>query len=62
MADVLNAMTIDVEDYFHVAAFADIVAADQWPSFESRVCQNTDRILEMLGEAGVQAPFFVVFV
>ena len=60
MADLLNAMTIDVEDYFHVAAFADIVSPDQWPSFESRVCQNTDRILEMLGEAEVHATFFVL--
>ena len=60
MADVLNAMTVDVEDYFHVAAFADIVSADQWPSFESRVCQNTDRLLNILGEADVHATFFVL--
>jgi polysaccharide deacetylase family protein (PEP-CTERM system associated) len=60
VADVLNAMTIDVEDYFHVAAFSDIVSADQWPSFESRVCQNTDRLLTILGEAEVHATFFVL--
>jgi polysaccharide deacetylase family protein (PEP-CTERM system associated) len=60
LADLLNAMTIDVEDYFHVAAFADIVSQDQWPSFESRVCRNTDRLLAMLGEADVHATFFVL--
>ena len=53
-------MTIDVEDYFHVAAFTDIVSFDQWPSFESRVCRNTDRLLELLGEADVRATFFVL--
>lgn len=59
-ATVLNAMTIDVEDYFHVSAFADIVSEDQWPSLESRVCRNTDRLLEIFGEAKVQATFFVL--
>ena len=53
-------MTIDVEDYFHVAAFANIVSQDQWPSFESRVCRNTDRLLDILGEFDVQATFFVL--
>ncbi len=57
---MLNAMTIDVEDYFHVAAFANIVSQDQWPSFESRVCRNTDRLLDILGEFDVQATFFVL--
>lgn len=57
---MLNAMTVDVEDYFHVAAFAGIVSADQWPSFESRVCQNTDRLLAMLEQAEVHATFFVL--
>ncbi len=60
MPRMLNAMTIDVEDYFHVSAFADIVSPDTWPSLESRVCRNTDRLLEILGEADVSATFFVL--
>jgi polysaccharide deacetylase family protein (PEP-CTERM system associated) len=60
VGDVLNAMTIDVEDYFHVSAFAGIVAPADWPSFESRVCANTDRLLGLLDQAGVPATFFVL--
>ena len=41
MAPVVNAMTVDVEDYFHVSAFAHMVAPSEWDSFESRVCRNT---------------------
>ena len=60
MAGLLNAMTIDVEDYFHVAAFADIVSMAEWPSLESRVCRNTDRLLAILAEANVHATFFIL--
>ncbi len=41
----LNAMTVDVEDYFHVSAFADVVARRDWDSLESRVVRNTERLL-----------------
>jgi polysaccharide deacetylase family protein (PEP-CTERM system associated) len=57
---VLNALTIDVEDYFQVSAFADVVPSSQWTSFESRVCGNTDRVLEILAGAGVHGTFFVL--
>lgn len=60
MAPVLNAMTVDVEDYFHVSAFADVVRPSEWPSFESRVCANTDRLLCVFDRAGVRATFFVL--
>lgn len=60
MTSVLNAMTIDVEDYFHVSAFSDVVSPAQWNGFESRVCRNTERLLDLLGEAGVRATFFVL--
>ncbi len=53
-------MTIDVEDYFHVSAFADVVSQDEWPALESRVCRNTDRLLEILAGADVRATFFVL--
>ena len=47
---MLNALTIDVEDYFMVSAFADIVKFEDWSKFESRVEQNTHKILDLLDE------------
>ncbi|MCL2347093.1 MAG: DUF3473 domain-containing protein [Planctomycetaceae bacterium] len=56
----VNAMTIDVEDYYQVAAFEKIIPTDQWPSFESRVVANTERFLECLAKYDVKATFFVL--
>ncbi|HEY5471757.1 MAG TPA: XrtA system polysaccharide deacetylase, partial [Candidatus Limnocylindrales bacterium] len=53
-------MTVDVEDYFQVSAFARVVARERWPEFESRVAANTDRLLGIFAEAGVRATFFVL--
>lgn len=58
--DVVNALTIDVEDYFQVSAFDGHVSREAWPSFESRVTRNTDRLLELFDEAGTKATFFVL--
>lgn len=61
MSSVLtNAMTIDVEDYFHVSAFADHVDRSSWPEFESRVVHNTEVTLKLLDDADVKATFFVL--
>ena len=57
---VLNAMTVDVEDYFQVEAFARTIARDAWDSFPRRVEANTDRILEQFAQAGVHATFFTL--
>ncbi|MGH9345772.1 MAG: XrtA system polysaccharide deacetylase [Vicinamibacterales bacterium] len=57
---VLNAMTVDVEDYFQVSAFDDRVSRAEWPVCESRVCRNTERLLDIFAEAGVKATFFVL--
>lgn len=57
---ILNALTIDVEDYFQVSAFAGQVPTANWHTFESRVCENTIRLLDILGEAGVHGTFFVL--
>ena len=57
---VLNAMTIDVEDYFQVSAFEDVVPRSSWASRESRVCRNTERLLALFDDAGVRATFFVL--
>jgi polysaccharide deacetylase family protein (PEP-CTERM system associated) len=60
METTLNALTVDVEDYFHVSAFTDVVPRSQWDHLESRVCRNTERILDILSDAGVRATFFVL--
>jgi len=57
---ILNAMTIDVEDYFHVSAFANVVRPDTWDGHASRVEANTDRLLAMFAEARVRGTFFVL--
>jgi polysaccharide deacetylase family protein (PEP-CTERM system associated) len=57
---VTNAMTIDVEDYFQVSAFEHQVARSTWSGFESRVCRNTDRLLQILADADTRATFFVL--
>jgi len=57
---ILNALTVDVEDYFQVQAFADVVSPHQWESFESRVEDNTYRVLDLFAEHGLKATFFVL--
>jgi succinoglycan biosynthesis protein ExoA len=56
----LNALTIDVEDYFQVSAFESVVAREAWPIYPNRVEVSTERILARLEDAGVKATFFVL--
>lgn len=55
-----NYLTIDVEDYYMVSAFADRVRFDAWQSFESRVDRSTRMLLDALARRGVKATFFVL--
>ena len=57
---MLNALTIDVEDYYHVAAFDSVVRFADWERYESRVEKNTQRILDLLDEHATKATFFVL--
>ena len=57
---VVNAMTIDVEDYFHVSVFDGLVPRHAWGSMESRVVANTERLLRMFDDEDVTATFFVL--
>jgi len=57
---MVNAMTVDVEDYFQVSAFDDVVSRDSWPDMESRVVANTERLLDLFDEFGVRGTFFVL--
>jgi len=56
----VNAMTVDVEDYFQVSAFEPYVSREQWDSEESRVEANMHRILDLFGEQQVRATFFTL--
>ena len=57
---MVNAMSVDVEDYFQVSAFDRVVSRAGWDDFESRVVPNTERILELFEGEGVRATFFVL--
>lgn len=58
--DVVNAMSVDVEDYFQVSAFERVVARERWNGFESRVVKNTDALLEIFQRHGIRSTFFVL--
>lgn len=57
---MINALTIDVEDYFQVTAFERHIKPDQWDTYPLRVVDNTLRILDILDEYGLRATFFVL--
>ena len=57
---MINALTIDVEDYFQVNAFANHVRQDQWDTYPLRVEDNTRRVLEMLDRFSITATFFIL--
>lgn len=56
----VNAMSVDVEDYYQVSAFEEHVGRERWDSMPSRVAASTDRILELFGRHGVRATFFTL--
>ena len=55
-----NALTIDVEDYFQVSAFAPYIARADWDAVECRIERNVDRILQLLADRNVKATFFTL--
>jgi len=60
LTHLTNALTIDVEDYFQVSAFAPYIRRDEWDSRECRVERNVDRILAMLSANDTKATFFTL--
>jgi len=59
-AAVRNAMTIDVEDYFQVSAFAPHISRESWPQRECRVEANIDRVLGILDDGKAKGTFFTL--
>jgi len=55
---MLNALTIDVEDYFQVEAFASRINYNEWDNYPCRIKQNTQKILDILDDYQIKATFF----
>ncbi|WP_448871654.1 XrtA system polysaccharide deacetylase [Desulfobulbus propionicus] len=60
MNPINNYLTIDVEDYFQVSAFEDIIDTNAWGTMEQRVVGNTEKILDLLSQHHTKATFFIV--
>ena len=57
---IVNALSIDIEDYYQVQALAPHFTRDVWDKCESRVENNTNRILQLFADQGVKATFFTL--
>ncbi len=55
-----NGLSVDVEDYFHVEAFADRIRYEDWPSYPGRVVANTRRLLELFARQHARGTFFIL--
>ena len=55
-----NAITIDVEDYFQVEAFFNVIDRGEWDGYDCRVEANLERILALLADSGARATFFTL--
>jgi polysaccharide deacetylase family protein (PEP-CTERM system associated) len=57
---MVNAMSVDVEDYFQVSAFENHVDKDNWSSIPCRVEANIERVLSLFDNRGVKGTFFTL--
>jgi polysaccharide deacetylase family protein (PEP-CTERM system associated) len=57
---MLNALSVDVEDWFQVGAFEGVIARDAWDSLPHRVERNADAVLDLFERAGVKGTFFTL--
>jgi polysaccharide deacetylase family protein (PEP-CTERM system associated) len=57
---VTHAMTVDVEDYFHVAAFNKVIDPSTWDSWPCRVEQNTNTLLALFDRNKIKITFFIL--
>lgn len=59
-APVLNAMSVDIEDWFQVGAFENTIRRADWDGLEHRVEANSDAVIALFGACGVKATFFTL--
>lgn len=57
---MINALSVDVEDYFQVSAFENTINRKNWDKLEQRVAPNVDKILSIFSDMDVKATFFVL--
>ncbi len=57
---IINAMSVDVEEYFQVGAFESTIRRGQWPDLESRVAYNTGLVLDLFAAKKVKSTFFTL--
>jgi polysaccharide deacetylase family protein (PEP-CTERM system associated) len=57
---IVNGLSVDVEDWFQVGAFEDVIARGDWDSIKTRVEDNVYRVIDLLAEADVSATFFTL--
>lgn len=60
MADPINGLSVDVEDWFQVGAFEKVIDRKDWDGLTTRVERNCDAILQLFADAGVQGTFFTL--
>jgi polysaccharide deacetylase family protein (PEP-CTERM system associated) len=60
MSPILNALSVDVEDYFQVSAFSDVIPVASWERLDGRVERNTLRLLDLFDHRQAKATFFVL--
>ncbi|MEM8696156.1 MAG: XrtA system polysaccharide deacetylase [Pseudomonadota bacterium] len=57
---MLNALSVDIEDWFQVGAFETVIARDDWDALAHRVERNSDAVLALFERAGVKGTFFTL--
>ncbi len=57
---VVNALSVDVEDYFHVSAFEECISREDWERLPSRVERNVERVLALFDRHGLKGTFFAL--
>ncbi len=59
-SSIVNGLSVDVEDWFQVGAFENVIAREDWDGIKTRVVDNVERILDLFAEAEVKATFFTL--
>ncbi|WP_438863371.1 XrtA system polysaccharide deacetylase [Neptunicella sp.] len=60
LSPTINAMTVDVEDFFQVSAFDKVISPDNWQDYQPRVADNTYRLMDLFDKHQVKSTFFVL--
>lgn len=59
-SEIINAMSVDVEDYFQVSAFEPYINKSEWDNLEHRIERNTNKILDVFAEYNTRSTFFTL--